>query len=74
MTSVNNVPRIETVSGDAIAASVLDADGDGLLVYVSAYDADHDTVATLELTPEEAAAAGALLHQAADEARRGTSS
>jgi hypothetical protein len=72
MTSVNEVPRIDLTSGDALAVTVLDADGDGPLVYVSAFDADHDTVAALELSAEEAAAAGDLLHQAADEARRGT--
>lgn len=68
--SVNERTRIELESGDAVAATVL-TNADGQRVYVSAFDIDHDTVATLELTPDEAGDVGQLLQDAADEARRG---
>lgn len=68
--SVNEQTRIDLDSGDAIAAAVMGGD-DGPRIYVSAFDVDHDTVATLELTASEADVAGQLLQDAASEARDG---
>jgi K+/H+ antiporter YhaU regulatory subunit KhtT len=70
MTLVNETPRIDLTTGDAIAISVLENDDD-TRVYLTAYDADHDTVAAVELTADEAVIAGQLLTDAASEARRG---